>query len=83
MKECIGTTTTYVLVNGSSTEKFPLERGLRQEDPLSSFSFLLATGGLNIMTHALVNRNLFKSYQVDMSESISISHLQIAVDTLI
>ena len=34
IKECIGTATTSVLVNGSPTDEFPLERGLRQCDPL-------------------------------------------------
>jgi len=81
MKECTGTTTISVLVNDNPTEKFPLER-VEARRPFFFF-LLLATEGLNIMTHVLVNKNLFKSYQVDMSESISISHLQIAVNTLI
>ncbi|PNX57874.1 cysteine-rich receptor-like protein kinase, partial [Trifolium pratense] len=39
IRECVGTTTTSVLVNGCPTDEFPLERGLRQGDPLSSFLF--------------------------------------------
>jgi hypothetical protein len=28
--ECVSTATTYVLVNGSPTDEFPLKRGLRR-----------------------------------------------------
>lgn len=40
MEEYIGTATTSILVNGSSIDEFPLERGLRQDAHLSSFFFL-------------------------------------------
>jgi len=42
-KECVSMATTSVLVNGSPTNEFPIERGLCQSDPLSPFLFLLAT----------------------------------------
>ena len=43
INECVGTAMASVLVNGCPTEEFPMERGLRQGDPLLSFLFLLAT----------------------------------------
>ncbi|MCH85138.1 cysteine-rich receptor-like protein kinase, partial [Trifolium medium] len=59
IKECVCSATASVLVNGSPTDEFPLERGLRQWDPLSPFLFLLAAEGLNVLMKAMVENNLF------------------------
>ena len=59
IKECIGTAIAYVLVNGSSTDEFHMEKGLRQGDPLSPFHFLLAAEGFNILMKSLVDNQLF------------------------
>jgi len=47
--ECVRSTTSFVFVNGSPTEKFKTEIGLRQGDPLSLFLFFIALEGLNVM----------------------------------
>ena len=83
MKECVTTTTASVLVNGSPTEEFPLQRGLRQGDPLSPLLFLLAAEGLNVMMTSLVENNLFTGYGVGHANLIVVSHLQFANDTLL
>ncbi|KAK2418273.1 hypothetical protein QL285_040487 [Trifolium repens] len=83
MRECICTATASVLVNGSPTDEFPLERGLRQGDPLSPFLFLLAAEGLNVLMQAMVEGNKFVGYQVGGQEVVSVSHLQFADDTLL
>jgi len=83
IKECVGTASASVLVNGCPTEEFPIERGLRQGDPLSSFLFLLAAEGFNVMMKALVTNNLFQAYGVGRQEEVKLSYLQFADDTII
>ena len=56
--ECIGTATTSVLVNGSPTDEFSLERGLRQGDLLSPFLFLLAAEGFHVLMKSLTDNSL-------------------------
>jgi hypothetical protein len=72
-----------VLVNGSPTEEFPLERALRQGDPLSTFLFLLAAEGFHVLMESLYVNNLFTGYKVGRSDPVVVSHLQFADDTLI
>ncbi|GJT84084.1 putative RNA-directed DNA polymerase, partial [Tanacetum coccineum] len=45
---CLSSASISVLVNGSPSREFKMERGLRQEDPLSSFLFLIVTEALQI-----------------------------------
>ena len=47
--QCISIAKMFVLVNGSPTEEFNLERDLRQGDPLSPFFFNIAVQGLGCM----------------------------------
>jgi hypothetical protein len=83
IRECVCTATASVLVNGSPTEEFHLERGLRQGDPLSPFLFLLAVEGLNVLMEAVVAGNLFTGYIIGEQDPVTISHLQFADDTLL
>ncbi|GAU49673.1 hypothetical protein TSUD_91110 [Trifolium subterraneum] len=83
IKECICTATASALVNGSPTAEFPLERGLRQGDPLSPFLFLIAAEGLHVLMKATVENNLFTGYSVGIQGPITVSHLQFADDTLL
>jgi hypothetical protein len=83
MRECVCTATASVLVNGSPTDEFPLECGLRQGDPLSPFLFLLAAEGLNVIMQAMVEGNRFEGYRVGGQGAVTVSHLQFADDTLL
>ncbi|MCI04530.1 cysteine-rich receptor-like protein kinase, partial [Trifolium medium] len=65
------------------TDEFPLERGLRQGDPLSPFLFLLAAEGLHVLMEAMVENHFFSRYSIGTQNLISVSHLQFADDTLL
>jgi hypothetical protein len=75
--------TASVLVNGSPTDEFNLERGLRQGDPPSPFLFLLAAEGFNVLMKALSDAGTFTGYRVGCAEQVVVSHLQFADDTLL
>ncbi|GJS44128.1 DNA-directed DNA polymerase [Tanacetum coccineum] len=55
---------TEVLINGSSTEEFKVEHGLRQGDPLSPFLFILVVEALNVVMLEAKNKNIFKRTEV-------------------
>lgn len=60
INECILTASANVLINGSPSGEFQLERGLRQGDPLSLFLFLIATEGLNLLTRRAIRDGQLK-----------------------
>ncbi|XP_071713612.1 secreted RxLR effector protein 78-like [Rutidosis leptorrhynchoides] len=61
---CLKSASISILVNGAPTNQFTLSRGVREGDPLSPFLFILAAEGLNILTKATLDRNLFKGIEV-------------------
>ena len=83
MLECTSSVSMFVLVNGSLTDEFKMERGLCQGDPLSPFLFLIAKEGLNVMMKEVVEKGLFQGYGMGMQGNVNITHLQFADDTLL
>ncbi|GJW95236.1 reverse transcriptase domain, reverse transcriptase zinc-binding domain protein [Tanacetum coccineum] len=70
-----------ILVNGSPSEDFELERGVRQGDPLSPFLFILAAEGLNAIVNQVVTNGIFRGVKVRIN-NVTVSHLQYADDTI-
>lgn len=82
MKYCIASPMISVLVNGSSTRQFGLERGLRQGDSLSPFLFNVAVEGLSALFMKAEELNMVKD-EVFGCQGVHISHLQSVDDTII
>ncbi|XP_026378866.1 uncharacterized protein LOC113273346 [Papaver somniferum] len=79
-----GSSSLFVLVNGSAYGKFTLEKGLLQGDPLYPFIFLFVSEVLTMMffkaeTDSLLGGFLSSSY----TNAVKVSHLQFADDTLV
>lgn len=81
MKECISSARVSVLVNGSLSDEFCPQRGLRQGDPLSLFLFNVVAEGLNILVKRANELGIIKGVEVG-SRRINVSYLQFADDTL-
>lgn len=77
--ECVTSAYVSVLNNGSPTDEFHLERGLRQGDPVSPFLFLVTAEGLRIMIKKAIGGGVFEPFHVG-KESIQVSHLQFVDD---
>lgn len=71
-----------ILINGSPSCPFNLQRGLRQGDPLSPFLYVLIVEALNQMMKKATRLNLWKGVKI-CKNGLMITHLQYADDTLI
>nr|GEZ24831.1 RNA-directed DNA polymerase, eukaryota [Tanacetum cinerariifolium] len=72
-----------ILVNGSLTNEFRFQRGLRQGDPLSPFLFLLVMESLHVSVQKIVKRGLFLPIQVGNFQKVNLSHLLGSHDNVI
>ncbi|GKV06521.1 hypothetical protein SLEP1_g18404 [Rubroshorea leprosula] len=82
MTECLKTAEVLVLLNGSTTRQFGMQRGLRQGDPLSPFLFLIVAEGLNGIIKSVISHGLFEGITVGQS-GLKVTHLQFADDTIV
>ncbi|XP_028068962.1 uncharacterized protein LOC114271546, partial [Camellia sinensis] len=82
MMNNLGFARVSVLVNGSPTEEFQPQKGLRQGDPLSPLLFIIAAESLNLLLARAVEKGLFRGALVG-GNGLRISHLQFADDTIV
>ena len=77
---CLTSASVSILVNGSPTNEFTLQRGLRQGDPLAPLLFNLVVEGLTGLMREAVDKKLFNFLVGKNKEPVSI--LQYADDTI-
>ncbi|XP_058774268.1 uncharacterized mitochondrial protein AtMg01250-like [Vicia villosa] len=70
-----------VMVNGSPTKEFGVNRGLRQGDPLSPFLFVLVAEALTRLVRKSIEIGEFESF--DIKRRCEVDILQFADDTLL
>ncbi|GKV50258.1 hypothetical protein SLEP1_g56970 [Rubroshorea leprosula] len=81
IQECLESSSVSILVNGSPTNQFPVNKGIRQGDPLSPFLFLIVAEGLNGLLASEVEKGRYKGVEVG-SGDVMVMHLQFADDTI-
>nr|XP_029145792.1 uncharacterized protein LOC114924687 [Arachis hypogaea] len=80
--ECLTTASMAILINGTTTKPFNLQRELRQGDPLSTFLFVLVGEVLNKMLERLCKKGVLRMLEVGKGK-VELSHLQFANDTIL
>ncbi|XP_072058019.1 uncharacterized protein [Arachis hypogaea] len=80
--ECMSTTSMSVLINGSPSKPFKMERGLRQGDPLSPFLFVLVVDVLHRLVGETIRNGRISPLLIGR-DSIALSHLQFTDDTIL
>ncbi|XP_015953789.1 uncharacterized protein LOC107478154 [Arachis duranensis] len=80
--ECVGTSSMSVLINGSPSKLFKMERGLQQGDPLSPFLLVLVVDVLHRMFGESARNGRISPLLVGR-DHVELSHLQFTDDTIL
>ena len=79
---CISTVTFSVLVNGEPSKLIMPTRGIRQDDPISPYLYIICTEGLSASIKNNIRLHLLHGYKASRGGP-SISHLFFADDSLV
>nr|GEV36114.1 RNA-directed DNA polymerase, eukaryota, reverse transcriptase zinc-binding domain protein [Tanacetum cinerariifolium] len=77
---CLTSSRGSILVNGSPTEEFQFQNGLKQGDPLSPFLFILIMESLHLSFQRVVESGLFKG--LNLNNTVCLSHMFYADDVV-
>lgn len=79
---CVSTTSMSILVNDCPTKPLRMQRGIRQQDPLSPYFFIRVNEALIFLIKETRRKELIHGVEVYIHDVI-VSQLQFANDTLI
>ncbi|GKA08346.1 putative RNA-directed DNA polymerase [Tanacetum coccineum] len=79
---CLSSASISVMINGSPSNEFKMERGLRQGDPLSPFLFLIVAEALQVCILDACNKGLYNGVSLARCGA-NVSLLQYADDALL
>ncbi|GKV22579.1 hypothetical protein SLEP1_g32439 [Rubroshorea leprosula] len=81
IQECLNSSSVSILINGSPTNQFSVNKGIRQGDPLSPFLFLIVAEGLNGLMSSAVDKERYKGVGIGSGDAM-VTHLQFTDDTI-
>ncbi|GJV63669.1 putative RNA-directed DNA polymerase [Tanacetum coccineum] len=81
ISSCLSSASVSVLINGSPSKEFKMERGLRQGDRLSPFLFMIVAEALQVMIIEACNKGILKGLSLG-DDGSNISLLQFADNAL-
>ncbi|XP_071709410.1 uncharacterized mitochondrial protein AtMg01250-like [Rutidosis leptorrhynchoides] len=81
IRACLMSSSISVLVNSSPTQEFIPERGIRQDDSISSFLFIIVGEGLNILNKCALSNGHLHGLRIGQ-DSVCTTHLQYDDDTI-
>ncbi|GKF46756.1 putative RNA-directed DNA polymerase, eukaryota, reverse transcriptase zinc-binding domain protein, partial [Tanacetum coccineum] len=64
IKGCLNSAYGSVIVNGSPTKEFKINKGLRQGDPLSPFLFIIAVEALHVSLQEAKSKGIFEGVNI-------------------
>ncbi|KAM2907972.1 hypothetical protein COP2_047533 [Malus domestica] len=82
IKECISTASFSILVNGNLTGYILPERGLRHEDPLSPYLFLLCTEGFSMLIRNGLEQGALHEFKITPN-GVPVTHLFFTDDSVL
>nr|KAJ0205481.1 hypothetical protein LSAT_V11C500272200 [Lactuca sativa] len=78
---CLSSSITFILINGSPSDEFPITKGVRQGDPLPPFLFIMAMEDLNVAIKTSLNKSIMHGLS-QPHDGTTLSHIFYTYDAI-